>query len=185
MATKNILIRRLPKLERLLLDGDVDPELADYLKAVGFDVLLAPRNNPLIRDDVQVLRYARRRRRIVVCHDRHRDLESELELFPEIYHNGGRILRITGDSSQSLVLALGKITLHFEEWSEWFKANPQGGRVVVSKDKCRKTTANAFMERHLYRVQLITDVLPLPARRRHYGRRSKSTVPPGQSRLHP
>ena len=88
-----------------MLDGDIDPELADYLRAVGFDVQLAPRDNPqVIENDVAVLRYTRRRRRIVVCHDRHRDRESELELFPEIYNNAGRILRIGGDSSQSLLV---------------------------------------------------------------------------------
>ena len=184
MPTKNTSIRRLPKLERLLLDGDIDPELADYLKAVGFDVQLAPRNDPVIRNDVQVLRYARKRGRIVVCHDKHRGIESELELFPEIYHRGGRILRITDDSSQSLISALGKIAVHYTEWSEWFKANSQGGRVVVSKQKCVKTTADEFMQRHLHRVYRTPETLPLPPRRKNYRRRRKSPTPPGQTRLH-
>lgn len=183
MPSKNILIRRLPKLERLLLDGDVDPELADYLNAVGFDVLLAPRGDPLIRDDVEVLRYARRRRRIVVCHDNHKGFESELELFPEMYHNGGRILRIAGDSSQSLLFALGKITLHYQEWSNWFKSNPQGGRVVVTKQKCITTTAEQFMKRHLRKRYLTSNDIPLPPRRKNYGRRRRSTALQEQTRL--
>ena len=46
-------------LDKLLLDGDTDPELADYLRAVGYDVTLAPRGGSTIRDDVKVLRLAR------------------------------------------------------------------------------------------------------------------------------
>ena len=167
-----------------MLDGDIDPELADYLRAVGFDVQLAPRDNPqVIENDVAVLRYARRRRRIVVCHDRHRDRESELELFPEIYNNAGRILRIGGDSSQSLLLALGKVTVHYNSWSTWFSSNPQGGRVVLHKDKCIPTTAEDFMERHLHRIYVGNDIPPLPPKRR--GRQARRHRPPpiAQGRL--
>ena len=167
-----------------MLDGDIDPELADYLRAVGFDVLLAPRANPqVIENDVAVLRYARRRKRIVVCHDRHKDRESELELFPEIYNNGGYILRIGGDSSQSLLLALGKVTVHYDTWSTWFSVNPQGGRVVLHKDKYIATTAEEFMKRHLRRVYVGHDFPPLPPRRK--GRRGPRPylVPIEQRRL--
>ena len=167
-----------------MLDGDIDPELADYLRAVGFDVQLAPRDNPqVIENDVAVLRYARRRRRIVVCHDRHRDRESELELFPEIYNKGGRILRIGGDSSQPLLLALGKITVHYDGWSTWFSSNPQGGRVVLHKDKYISTTADEFMERHLHRIYVGHDVPPLPQRRRGRQGRGTPSVPIEQGRF--
>ena len=167
-----------------MLDGDIDPELADYLRAVGFDVALVPRDNPqVIENDVEVLRYARRRRRIVVCHDRHRDRESEMLLFPEIYNNGGRILRIGGDSSQPLVLALGKVLVHFDKWSEWFRSNPQGGRVVVHSNKYITTTADQFMERHLHRIYVGQDVPPLPPRRRGQLGHRTHPVPTEQGRL--
>ena len=167
-----------------MLDGDIDPELANYLRAVGFDVQLAPRDNPqVIENDVAVLRYARRRRRIVVCHDRHKDLESEMQLFPEIYNNGGRILRIGGDSSQPLVLALGKVLVHYDKWSEWFRSNPQGGRVTVHSNKYTTTTAEEFMERHLHRVYVGHDVPPLPPRRRGRPGRRTYPVPIEQGRL--
>jgi len=168
----------------LLLDADIDPELADYLGAVGFDVWFAPRNNPeIIQDDVQVLRYARRRRRILVCHDKHRDIGSELRLFPEIYNNGGRILRIGGDSSQSLLGALGKLLVHYGQWSEWFRANPHGGRIVVHATKCIPTPADEFMARHMRRVYAGDEVPPLPPRRR--GRRGPrpADVPLEQTRF--
>ncbi len=39
------------------MDGDVDPELSDYLRAVGFQVEMAPRDNPdVIQNDVALLR---------------------------------------------------------------------------------------------------------------------------------
>ena len=62
---RNTSTRRFPRLERLLLDGDIDPELGDYLRAVGFNVRFAPRDNPIIEDDVEVLRLARRQNRIL------------------------------------------------------------------------------------------------------------------------
>ena len=177
-------MRRLPKLERLLLDGDVDPELADYLRAVGFNVELAPRDKPeVIENDVEVLRYARKRGRIVVCHDKHKDREAEMHLFPEIFHNGGYILRIGGDSSQPLLHALGKITIHYDEWSDWFKDNLQGGRVTLSRNKCSKTTGDEFMQRHLRRVYASHDVLPLPPRRKGYRRKRPPIVPIEQTRF--
>ena len=179
-------MRRLPRLERLLLDGDIDPELAEYLRAVGFDVKLAPRDKPqVIGDDVEVLRYARQRKRIVVCHDKHKDRETELRLFPEIYNNGGFILRISGDSSQSLMHALGKVTIRYDEWSEWFRDNPQGGRIVLSTNRCDKTTADEFMKRHLRRVYVGHDVLPLPPRRGGRQGRKLPNVPVEQRRLMP
>ena len=166
------------------MDGDIDPELAYYLRAVGFDVQLAPRDNPqVIENDVEVLRYARKRRRIVVCHDRYKDRESELKLFPEIYNNRGRILRIGGNSSQPLILALGKVIVHYDDWSKWFSSNPQGGRIALFKDKWVPTTAEKFMERHLGRIYVSHDIPPLPPRRR--GRQGARThpVPIGQGRF--
>ena len=167
-----------------MLDGDIDPELADYLRAVGFDVQFAPRDNPqVIENDVEVLRYARRRRRIVVCHDRHKDRESELVLFPEIYNNGGRILRIGGDSSQQLLLALGKVTVHYDSWSKWFSSNPQGGRIALYKDSWTPTTAEEFMKRHLHRIYVGHDIPPLPLKRRGSQSRRTHPIPIEQGRF--
>ena len=66
----------LPRLERLLLDSDMD--LADgepYLRALGFHTEAVPR---LVAagaipadDDVEPLKYARKHRLIYVCHDQH------------------------------------------------------------------------------------------------------------------
>ena len=119
MSTSNSLTPPLHKLERLLLDGDIDPELADYLRAVGFDV--------------KVLRLARKQGRILVCHDQHSDKETRLRLYPELHNHGGKILQIGGDSSQMVLTALGKILVWRENWEPWFIGND--GKVVVYKDR--------------------------------------------------
>ena len=123
MSTRDFLTHPLQKLERLLLDGDIDPELAPYLKAVGFGVRFAPRGSRLIRDDVKVLQLARKQGRILVCHDQHKDKETKLRLYPEIHKHGGKILQIGGDSSQKILTALGKILVWREQWVSWFKEN--------------------------------------------------------------
>ncbi len=134
MITRDSSIHPLHRLERLLLDGDIDPELADYLRAVGFEVEFAPRGSKLIRDDVKVLRLARKQGRILVCHDQHSDKETRLRLYPELYSHGGKILQIGGDSSQMAVTALGKVLVWRENWEPWFREND--GKVVVYKDRC-------------------------------------------------
>lgn len=70
------LYNGIRNIDRLVLDGDIDPELAIYLRAVGFKVRFAPRGSKLIGDDVKVLRLARKQGRILVCHDQHSDKET-------------------------------------------------------------------------------------------------------------
>ena len=171
---------QLPPLDKLLLDGDTDPELAVYLRAVGFDVALAPRGGKMIRDDVKVLRRARGQGRILVCHDAHRDRETQLRLYPELYHNGGKILRLTGDSSQDLLTALGKVITWRLEWRQWFSEND--GRVTVSKGDWRPQTAARLMNMvSAQRVQDIGPVAPKRAPRRTARRKPK--IPPEQQPL--
>jgi hypothetical protein len=134
LITSDSSKRPLQNLELLLLDGDIDPELAVYLRAVGFEVTFAPRGSKLIRDDVKVLRLARKQGRILVCHDQHSDKETRLRLYPELYSHGGKILQIGGDSSQLAVTALGKVLVWRENWEPWFKEND--GKVILYKDKC-------------------------------------------------
>ena len=150
----------------MLLDGDVDPELAEYLRAVGFNVRLAPRDNRIIEDDVEVLRYARRQNRILVCHDKHSDRSTQLRLYPELYHRGGQILQIVGDSGQPTIPALGKILVNYELWSEWFRVNSGGGRVSVHSRGWRAISAEELMARHMHRIYVGDEVPPIPPRRR-------------------
>ena len=166
-------------LDKLLLDGDTDPELADYLRAVGYDVTLAPRGGRTIRDDVRVLRLARRQGRIVVCHDAHRDRETQLRLYPELYRRGGKILQIRGDSSQDLLTALGKVITWRLEWSNWFSQND--GRVVVSKGGWRKNTAAELA--NFASVQRVQDVGPVVTKRTTRTIKRRTKIPPEQQPL--
>jgi hypothetical protein len=112
-----------PELERLLLDGDVNAYLERYLTAIGFDVLFATRVDVDIHDDTAILKWARRRGRIMVCHDKFRDGQTRMSLFREVYENGGHIIRIGGRPDQPPLTSLGKITVHRQDWLDFFSEN--------------------------------------------------------------
>lgn len=103
------------------------------MRAVGFRVQFAPRVGVDVTNDVAVLRWAREHGHILVCHDKHKDKKTRLELYPEIYHNGGKIIRIGGTPDQDPLVALGRILVHLDEWRDFFAQND--GMVVVAKDK--------------------------------------------------
>ena len=121
----------LPSLDRLLLDGDVNAYLERYLTAIGFDVVFATRVDVDIHDDTAILKWARRRRRIMVCHDKFRDRQTRRELYQEVYANGGRIIRIGGPPDQHPLTSLGKILAHRQDWLKFFSENH--GMVVVHR----------------------------------------------------
>ena len=111
---------QLPKLERLLLDADINIELEPLLKAVGFTTEFALRVTN-IRSDTDILRWARRRRYILVCHDKFKDKQTRVELYPEIYKNGGRIIQVGGAQGHDPYAALGMILVQRNNWFQWFK----------------------------------------------------------------
>lgn len=84
-----------------------------------------------IHDDTAILRWARRHQCILVCHDKHRDSKTRLELFPEVYRNGGQILRIAGRPDQDPLVSVGKVLVHIEEWREFFAHSD--GTFLVAK----------------------------------------------------
>ena len=140
----------LPRLERLLLDTDLDVEIQPYLEAVGFQTQFALQISADHRDDVALLRWARSNDHILVCHDKHKDRSTRIELFPELKTNGGRILRITGDSSQDVLTAVGKILINREKWVSWFADND--GLVILKMDGVIYHTAEhlySMVERHI------------------------------------
>ena len=126
----------LPRLERLLLDGDVNAYLERYLTAIGFDVVFATQVDVDIHDDTAILKWARRRRRIMVCHDKFRDGQTRIKLFQEVYTNGGRIIRIGGKPDQPPLTSLGKILVHRRDWLDFFSEND--GMVLVHMTGMKK-----------------------------------------------
>ena len=129
----------LPELDRILLDADVNILVRSYLEAVGFDIVLSTQENVNVRSDVDLLRWARERGRILVCHDKHRDGQTRMRLFEEIYVNGGKILRIGGRPDQSPITSAGMIMVHRQQWLQFFEEH-QGGIVVVHRTGCRFST---------------------------------------------
>ena len=87
---------RRPQLERFLLDEDTTPDLENILRLLGFRTEHARRVEEDLTDDVEVLRWARKHRRILVCHDQHDDHATKLAWNPEIGTRGGRVIEIRG-----------------------------------------------------------------------------------------
>ena len=122
-------LQPLPRLERLLIDTDVNPHLARYLRAVGFDVLFAAKVKVDYRDDIAIIKWARSHSRIVVTHDRYRDRATKIRACQEIYENGGQVIQVSRGQSQTPLTSLGKILAHREDWVKFFQEND--GMVLV------------------------------------------------------
>jgi hypothetical protein len=164
------------------LDTDLDVEIQPYLEAVGFQTQLALNISADHRSDVALLRWARSNDHILVCHDKHKDRSTRLELYPELRRNGGRILRITGDSSQDVVTALGKILVNREKWRTWFKDND--GEIILKMDGVIYHTADELyemVERHIEGVDPAERIRDRRSVRR--GNRPSRTAPRRQNRL--
>ena len=130
----------MPKLERLLLDCDINPELDPLLEAVGFRTEFAKNVGVDVRDDTAILKWARRHRHILVCHDRHKDRRTQVHLFTEMRRNGGRIIEISGHTGQEPLTALGKLLVDREEWRKFFEDNH--GIVTVHKGPAKLRPAH-------------------------------------------
>ena len=166
MPTSDIWTPR--RLESLLLDEDVKAQLEPLLQAVGFKTESARRIH--VRTDVALLRWARQHRYILVCHDKYRDRKTNQYLYPEIYHRGGKVLRISGPTGQDVLTSLGKILVHREAWRK--KLATQDGIAILYPDKLTFQEASKL---YIY-VQRPMDLLSDPAkalRKRKPPRRSR------------
>ena len=149
------------------------------MQVLGFDIEFAPRVTD-VTNDTRLLRWARKRKYILVRHDRTADKSTRLELFPEIYRNGGRIIQVSGDSSQDPLIVVGKLLANMDKWCEWFAEND--GIVRVGRGDPRYTHA----EKLYLKVQgglamKVPDARRVkPAKPRS---RRKPTTPTSQERL--
>ena len=146
--------RSLPPLEHLLLDTDIDVGIRPYLEAIGFRVKFALDVGVNVRSDTAILRWARENDHFLVCHDKHKDKSTRLELYPELYERGGRIIRVAGDSSQDELTAVGKILVHREKWAAWFAEND--GEVIVASHRIIYHDAHFLYTTHV-QGELIAD----------------------------
>ena len=175
-------LQPLPRLERLLIDTDVNPHLARYLRAVGFNVLFAAKVKVDYRDDIAIIKWARSHSRIVVTHDRYRDRATKIRACQEIYENGGQVIQVSRGQSQTPLTSLGKILAHREDWVKFFQEND--GMVLVHQ------TGMTPMPR-AYLIRQIQSQLDLPALpkiapkslRSQKGGRKRKPISPAQSSL--
>lgn len=166
----------MPKLERLLLDADVNPELIPLLRAIGFHAEFAPSLGVNIRNDRSLLRWARRHRYILVCHDKFKDKQTRVELYPELYNRGGQIIQIGGGPAQDPYAALGKLLVNRNDWLEWFKNHD--GYVLVHSQGMKKRDANELYSIVQSKMPLEADpVRTLRQRERSKRRRKRRTHP--------
>ena len=169
-----------PRLERLILDADVNALLVPYLEAVGFDVLFAPRIPEVnIHDDTAIVKWARRHHRFFVCHDKFNDKQTRLKLYFEVFENGGQIIQIHGGPQQHPIASLGKILVNREKWLGFFREY-EDGIVRLSTHDARYYPPDKL---HREIQRLVVDPIgaldrPRKARKRRFG-----PVPPDQYRL--
>lgn len=147
------------------------------MRAVGFRVQFALRVRVDVTNDTAILRWARQHDYILVCHDKHRDRKTRLELYPEICQNGGRIICVGGGPDQDPLVALGRILVHLDEWRDFFAQNH--GIVVVHKQGINRTPSHELYSK----VQSLLDTdrvtgrkLIRPSRERRAKRRQEPSV---------
>ena len=178
-------LKQLPKLEWLLIDTDVNPYLARYLGAIGFDVVFAAKVKVDYRDDIAIIKWARNHNRIVVTHDIYRDRATKIRACQEIYENGGQVIQVSRGQSQTPLTSLGKILMHREDWVKFFQDND--GIFVVYQTK-PKPMPREYLLRNIqgqFDGELAPVVtLKLP-RRQKIIRRKPKPIPPERSRLLP
>ena len=172
----------LPNLEDLLLDTDLNAEIQPYLEAVGFHTQFALHVDANKRDDLDLLRWSRRNGFIYVCHDRFKDRDTKLRVYPDLFDNGGKILRIAGDSSQDPLTAVGKVLVDREKWKAWFEEN-DGIVIVRANNKPVYQPAHTLFARIAH--HLPNDDPGRRIRHRRPGRQQPRTrqPPSGQQRL--
>jgi hypothetical protein len=184
LSTRTFSIRQLHKLERLLLDADVNIDLEPLLRAIGFRTEFALRVGVNIRNDTDILRWARRHRYIMVCHDKFKDRQTRMELYPEIYHRGGKIIQIGGGPSQDCYTSLGKLLLHRQKWLEFFREHD--GIVIVHEQGMHKRDANDLYTIVQRRMPLSDEpIKTLKSRKpiQHHVKRRLKEPPPEQARF--
>ncbi len=169
-----------PRLERLILDADVNALLVPYLKAVGFDVVFAPEITEVnIHDDTDIVKWARRHRRYLVCHDKFKDKQTRLKLYFEVFENGGQVIQINGGPQQDPTTSLGKILVNRENWLGFFHEYEDG--IVRLSTHSVKTYPPDKLYREIQR--LVVDPIRALERPRKPRKRRFGPAPVGQYHL--
>lgn len=126
--------RRQRRFHSLFLDADVIPAVQRVLDCAGFNCVSA--NDAAVREklseganDWDVLAEARRRRRVLVCFDKHADQRTRYTWSEQLETRGGRVIQISGGPEQPPIEAAAKVLIHYEAWQAFF--NEQDTAVVT------------------------------------------------------
>lgn len=153
----------------------MNPIVLTYLKAVGFDVMWAREASVNIHSDRALVAFARRYHRILVCHDRHRDVkrETRIQICREIYEKGGQVIQVAGSPDQPELATLGKILIHRGKWLSFFRDND--GIVTVSDASHITPTTRANL---IHQVQAIFEHPSIPTINPKAPRKKRTRVKP-------
>lgn len=173
--------RQLPRLERLVLDADVNARVLRYLSAIGFDVVLASGTGINVRDDTGIVRWARRNRRILVAHDRWKDRKTKFKVFNEIHRNGGKAIQVRGGPQQHELSTVGKIIANRQKWLLFFKDND--GICEVSEQGCKSRSREYIVRQIRGVLRGFESQLPPKVTRRSRRRPISRPSPIEQQRL--
>jgi hypothetical protein len=134
------------------------------LRVVGFDVASAKDVKVGFRDDVKLVRYARHYKRILVCHDRHRDKpgdkETRIRIRQEIYNHGGQVIEVSGSPKQPELTSLGKILTHRAKWKEFFENND--GIVILYENRDIKAIPREALIQQVQGLLAHPTIPPIP-----------------------
>lgn len=173
--------RRLPQLERVVFDADVSAEVEPLLQAVGFrtESMLRLMDVVDIQDDVEVVKWARRHRRILICHDKHKDRVTKIRLNAEVGLHGGRVITVLGGPQQSTYSTVGKILVNRDQWRERLVLRGEHGVVRVGAQNMTFWDQQWLLE-HMPRPRALDFDLVLDA-----SRRLRDYAPPKVRRARP
>ncbi|MDD5702793.1 MAG: DUF5615 family PIN-like protein [Dehalococcoidales bacterium] len=151
------------KLERFLVDSDIDPELVFLLRKIGSRSTHATWHDKIPNDDTEYLIWARNHGYILVCHDKHSDTKTKYSFHSEMYYHGGQVIRV-GKPGQDTLRLLGMILAQRHAWQEHFSND--SGEVVVHPSGCNFTNAEELLKRSSYKMRLPFEDPSIPLKTR-------------------
>jgi hypothetical protein len=171
-------------LERFLVDSDIDPELVDLLRKIGFKATHATWHPNIPNDDTRYLQWGREHNYILLCHDKHRDAKTRLAFYSEMFYHGGQIIRV-GKPGHSVLRLLGCILAQRHMWQEYFKQD--SGEASVHPSGCNFTSASELLKRSKYELKLPFEdpAIPLKTRKPSKGVKTRRRKPPSINQLGP
>ncbi len=165
MSTNDISIEKQSqsKIERFLIDSDINPELVFLLRKIGSKSTHATWHQSIPNDDTEYLKWARNHNYILVCHDKHRDAKTRYSFYSEMYYRGGQVIRV-GRPGQNILRLLGVIFAQRHNWQKYFEKD--SGEAIAHPSGCKFIDAKTLLERSQYSLRLPFEDPSIPLKTR-------------------